>query len=377
MKVPAHRKTRLGGLMGLRGLVGPRGLRGPRGLLGLFGLVACLAPGWGAVMAGEAVPAAPEVPLKFITLAGAIATPEAEISGMVWYGDVLVIVPQHSERILNDGSLYFYAIDRARIIAYLDGADTTAITPRTVALDAGELPELLSGFDGLEAIAIRGDVVYFTVEAEMEGAAAGYVVAGRIHNQLERVHLDLGAIKNIPSNVTVPDMSAEALVVAGDRLIALQEANGARVNPHPFACLFDLELNLLTTIPMPIIEYRITDATDGDEDNRFWVINYFYPPEATALQPAADTEVARYGKGKSHAACAIVERLLELRFDGERIERTDSPPINFQLREDRVCRNWEAIVRLDERGFLVMTDQYPATLLAFVPFPPSSPGEDQ
>ena len=102
--------------------MGLRGLAGPRGLLGLFGLMACLAPGWGAViageavMAGEAVSAAPEVPLQFITLTGEIATPEAEISSMVWYGDVLVIVPQHSEKILNDGSLYFYAIDRAHHI---------------------------------------------------------------------------------------------------------------------------------------------------------------------------------------------------------------------------------------------------------------------
>ena len=358
MEASAHRRT------------------GSRGLVGLLVLAACLASGRGMLIAGEAVPAAAEVPLQFITLAGEIATPLAEISGMVWYEDKLVIVPQHSERILSDGSLCFYVIDRERIIAYLDGADTTAITPRSVALEAAELPELLAGFDGLEAIAIRDDMVYFTVEAEMAGAAAGYVVAGRVYNHLERVHLDLGAIKNIPSNVTVPNMSAEALVIAGDRLLALQEANGVRIAPHPFACLFDLELNLLTTIAMPNIEYRITDATDMDDEGRFWVTNYFYPPEEAALKPVADVEVAHYGQGASHANCALVERLLELRYDGERIERTATPPINFQLRADRLCRNWEALVRLDERGFLVMTDQFPSTLLAFAPHPDQSSTSD-
>jgi hypothetical protein len=37
--------------------------------------------------------------------------------------------------------------------------------------------------------------------------------------------------------------------------------------------------------------------------------------------------------------------------------------------ESDTPRNWEGIVRLDERGFLLMTDEDPDTILAFVPRP--------
>jgi len=31
------------------------------------------------------------------------------------------------------------------------------------------------------------------------------------------------------------------------------------------------------------------------------------------------------------------------------------------------ARNWEGIVRLDNRGFLLATDKFPTTILGFVP----------
>jgi hypothetical protein len=32
-------------------------------------------------------------------------------------------------------------------------------------------------------------------------------------------------------------------------------------------------------------------------------------------------------------------------------------------------RNWEGLVRLDDRGFLLVTDLFPGTILGFVPAP--------
>ena len=49
------------------------------------------------------------------------------------------------------------------------------------------------------------------------------------------------------------------------------------------------------------------------------------------------------------------------------IQRTDKSPIQLEL--GLLPRNWEGIVRLDNRGFLLVTDQYPVTILAFVPSP--------
>jgi hypothetical protein len=46
------------------------------------------------------------------------------------------------------------------------------------------------------------------------------------------------------------------------------------------------------------------------------------------------------------------------------------PPIQLELIDDLHPRNWEGLVRLDPHGFLLATDTYPETLLAFVPAEP-------
>ncbi len=55
-----------------------------------------------------------------------------------------------------------------------------------------------------------------------------------------------------------------------------------------------------------------------------------------------------------------------------------TPPLDLRTDTKLPPCNWEAMVRLDDRGFLIMTDRYPSTLLAFVPLPadlPPTPGE--
>jgi hypothetical protein len=39
----------------------------------------------------------------------------------------------------------------------------------------------------------------------------------------------------------------------------------------------------------------------------------------------------------------------------------------LELVSDDDTRNWEGLVRLDDYGFLLATDKYPRTILAFVP----------
>ena len=58
---------------------------------------------------------------------------------------------------------------------------------------------------------------------------------------------------------------------------------------------------------------------------------------------------------------------MEIR-DG-RIELVDRPPVELVLLDEVVARNWEGIVRWADEGVLVVTDRFPTTLLAFVPFP--------
>jgi hypothetical protein len=56
---------------------------------------------------------------------------------------------------------------------------------------------------------------------------------------------------------------------------------------------------------------------------------------------------------------------VELKIDGDSITRTDAPPVQLVLSEKP--RNWEGLVRLGNKGFLMITDEHPRTILSFVP----------
>ena len=65
-----------------------------------------------------------------------------------------------------------------------------------------------------------------------------------------------------------------------------------------------------------------------------------------------------------------VERILPLRVDGDRVVLDHERPIlELRTRSDDVARNWEGLVRWGDEGFLLVTDEYPRTLLGFVEHP--------
>jgi hypothetical protein len=62
-----------------------------------------------------------------------------------------------------------------------------------------------------------------------------------------------------------------------------------------------------------------------------------------------------------------VERLVELKQMPRAIVRTATPPLYLELAN--TPRNWEGVVRFDDdtrRGFLLVSDRHPTTLLAYV-----------
>jgi hypothetical protein len=60
-----------------------------------------------------------------------------------------------------------------------------------------------------------------------------------------------------------------------------------------------------------------------------------------------------------------VERLVEFQYSESGITLAATPPLQLELGDDP--RNWEGIVRLDDRGFLLTTDWCLETILAFGP----------
>jgi hypothetical protein len=304
-----------------------------------------------------------EIQVVALPLSGESAASQAEYSGLAWYQDYLILLPQFPARF--DNSLLM--IPKAQILAYLDG-QADALTPQKIALVDAAAKAGISGFEGYEALAFDGDTVYLTIESDAGAKMACYVVRGQIAPDLSTLTLDAATRQEIPHPVEIDNMCDESLLVNANQVLTFFEANGANINPKPAAHLYDVALDAQGTRSLPSLEYRITDVSAPDAAGRFWAINYMYPGDAGKLDPAPDPLAAQFGMGASHAESETVERLIQLEITPEGISLTDAAPIWLQLLPDE-SRNWEGLARLDERGFLLVTDKFPETILAFVPFP--------
>lgn len=296
-----------------------------------------------------------------LELTGPITDPNAELSGLGWYGDTLILLPQYPER-FADGDGALFAIPKADILAALDPAHQTPLEPTLVHLTAPGLKESIPNFQGFEAIGFHDDQVFLTIEAGEGTDMHGYLVSGTIDADLSEIVLDTSNVVEIPMAFPSDNHSDEALIVTNDAVLTFFEINGADLNPSPAAHVFDFDLNPQGTISIPNLEYRLTDAAlDGDS---VWVINYFFPGD-TDLTPKTDPLAEKYGEGKTHAAQDQVERLVELNYSTNGITLAGSAPIQLTLDGDN-ARNLEGIVVLDNQGFLLVTDKFPSTMLVFV-----------
>lgn len=308
--------------------------------------------------------AVPEQAVQIIPLTGPLAAASAEISGLAWYGDMLILLPQFPQRF--DEQLF--ALSKTEIVAFLDGTLDGPLTPQPIPLLAPDLAQI-PGYEGLEAIAFAGDQVFVTIESSGGQPMMGYVVNGRIAPDLSQIELNTANLVEIAPPVPLPNYSDEAMLVANGVVVTIYEANGYNINPAAAAHQFSTDLEPLESLSFPAVEYRVTDATAVDGNGRFWVINYLYPGDIAKLDIAPDTIAERYGTGPSHAASQTVERLIELQIGADSITLTESPPIQLQLLPNDEARNWEGIVRLDDAGFILATDKFPETILGFVARP--------
>ncbi|GAB4482337.1 MAG: hypothetical protein Kow00124_31050 [Anaerolineae bacterium] len=307
-----------------------------------------------------------EHPVTLIPLAPPLDDPRAEISGLAWYGDWLILLPQYPnwDARETDGSLY--AIHRTDILDYLDGQRSAPPEVRSIPLHAPGLTRKVGGYQGFEALAFQGDRVFLLIEAGTGAEMSGYLVGGSIAPDLSEITLNVDALHRTATPISIPNAGYESLVIADDHLLAFYEGNGACLSHTLAALLFDTEMTPLGTLPFPSIEWRITDATAVDSTGRFWAINFGFPG-SLEYNCGRDPLAEQYGEGSTHAASAVVERLVELAYSPSGITLVEQAPLQLELAAE--ARNWEGIVRLDGRGFLLATDRYPTTLLGFVAWP--------
>ena len=335
--------------------------------LGVF-LAICVAL---VTISGSAVRAQndpPAVEVCTIALTGPAADEDAEISGLAWHGDTLLLVLENpNDYALDaDSAGTFYALPKADILAYLDADDPAPLEPFAIPVIAPDIPRTIPGFDGFEAAVFVGDRVYLAAEVWLPqgGEMRGVIVGGNIAPDHSAITLDLDhAVELLPQTDFV-NLSYESLLVDGDRLIAIYEANGADVNAQPVAYAIDLSLTTVTPLPLPAVPYRVTDATAPDSEGTFWTVNFYYPGDSHLFTES--DPLPRLDTGVIPPHLVPVERLVALEITPDAIRLADQPPVLVAL-AGMLPRNWEGIARLDDRGFLIVTDRYPQTILGFVP----------
>ena len=308
-----------------------------------------------------------EQPVIQIPLGGRLADRSAELSGLAWHKDMLILLPQYPRHASGENEGYIYALPKSEILGFLDGEINGPLEPKAIPFDAYGLRDEMRNFQGFESIGFSGDRVYLTIEAGNGDRMMGYIVSGTVAPGLSKIEVDSSTLVPIEPQTGLDNKADEALLVLDDRILTFYEVNGAKFNPKPAAHAFSLDLELLGTVPMTELEYRLTDAAREPGSSRFWVIDSFFLGDLELL-PSSDPLAETYGKGPTHARLPMVERLVELQYDASGVTLTSTPPVQLQLAALET-RNWEGLAMLDERGFLIATDKYPSTILAFVPRP--------
>ena len=308
------------------------------------------------VSAGEVMPI--EIPLQ-----GEAADRSLEMSGLAWYGDYLILMPQY----VNKKAPGFYFLSKEKINEWLDGDRSKALKPGKIDLIIPNYDNVIGGYQGFEGLCFSGNKVYLLMESKNDGVMSSYIVAGAMDFKKKRLEIEQGKIEQITPPKNINNMGYESILKHKYRLLVLFEANGININPYANAEYYTTSLKHKESVSFPNVEYRITDVTDIDGKGRFWALNYFWPGEKERLDPGEDLIIKNYEEGKTHQQYEHVERLVEYKIRSNQISRTDSPPIQLVL--DETSRNWEGLVRLDKKGFLMIVDEHPRTILSFVAKP--------
>jgi hypothetical protein len=320
--------------------------------------------GWYYTQNPPAIPTAQEQPVTVLELTGPITDPNAELSGLGWHGEILILLPQYPDR-FDEGDGALFALSKTDILHALDSSPQTPLEPALVSLTAPGLKETIPNFQGYEAIVFNGNQVFLTIEAGEGTDMQGYLVSGTISEDSSQITLDTSKVVEIPVGFPSDNHTDEAILIIENSVLTFFEINGADYNPTPAAHVFDFDLNPQGTIAFPNLEYRLTDAAADGEN--FWVINYFFPGD-TDIAPSIDPLAETFGEGPTHAQQDQVERLVQMTYSPNGITFANSAPIQLTL-DGNVARNLEGLVLLDTNGFLLVTDKFPSTMLMFVEMP--------
>ena len=305
----------------------------------------------------------PESEIMIIEIEDELSDKKSEFSGLCWYGDRLILLPQFPDYFDHEIGKIFYT-KREKIINYINGNSTMPIEFDFFEIDLSGIKEFFTRGSGFESITVLNDNAYFTIEHMNLGKTESLLIRGKIDSVANKITLDSNVAKD-NKNLFIYNISDESILEFENKIIPIYELYGKNLNPSPSVSVFDTLLTFKESMKFPNIEYRITDVTSVNEDGIFYGMNYFYPGDLKKNNPIPDPIVEKYGIGRTHLDYMQVERILKFRILENEIRLTDDAPIYLKLTNNE-SRNWEGIAKLDDMGFLLVTDEFPETIFAFL-----------
>ena len=294
--------------------------------------------------------------VREILLAGEITNPDNEISGMDWYKEQLYLLPENAID-------HLFIIPKKQIQEYLLSKNPEAIIPKKIKLISPDYQSLIKGFDGFEAIAFTDDNVILSIEVKTRNNnMTGYIAWGTCNPSTKELYFEKKSLKEVTTPIQIKNMAFESIIIHENDAILLYEANGENLQKNVKHSKISLDDYSLSKIDGFNVEYRITDATTLDSNNKFWCINYFWPGEKDKLKPGKDIYLEDHSNNNNLKS---IERIIELEIKNGVISMTKTKPIQL-FSENNASRNWEGIVRYGKNSFLVVTDKYPKMILGLV-----------
>jgi len=306
-----------------------------------------------------------EQPVRNIEIEHPFLALNPEFSGLAWYKDKLILLPQYPNS-FTKGSGYLFYLSKNEITNYLYDDNPEPLKLHTIKFNDTGLEKYASIGSGYEAVVFEGDHVYLSIESIDNFKTTGFLVKGELNFEKKIIDVNSENLGKIKSQSGIHNFSDETILSYQGRIYTIHEANGMGANPHPHSKVFNYSLNQTGSVNFPNVEYRITDATEPDSAGIFYALNYLYLGDINKLKPETDSIAVKYGLGKTQGLAKGVERIIKFRIiENEIILEENQTPVYLELIGEG--RNWEGIVKLDKKGFLIITDKYPETILAFVP----------
>ena len=156
-----------------------------------------------------------ESKVREIYLEGPANQRSLEMSGLTWYKDELILMPQY----IDHDDPAFYAISKAKINRWLSQKSPSPIMPDKIRLDAPDFRNTIKGYQGFEAICFDGNTIYLIIESKHENLMKSFIVKGRIKRKKGIIIIDEDSLSEIKIPINIKNMGYESIAKYKNRIL--------------------------------------------------------------------------------------------------------------------------------------------------------------